>query len=50
MRKALLAAAKRIGEATIDHGKTACKPPDVAQTVAKSSAHTRGRSSIARRA
>lgn len=35
MRKAVLAAAKRIGEVTVDHGDTACKTPDVAQTVEK---------------
>ena len=35
MRKAVLAAAKRIGEVTVDHGDTACKTPDVAQTVQK---------------
>ena len=35
MRKAVLVAAKRIGEVTVDHGDTACKTPDVAQTVEK---------------
>ena len=35
MRKGVLAAAKRIGEVTVDHGNTACKIPDVAQTVDK---------------
>lgn len=35
MRKAVLAAAKRIGEVTVDHGDTACKTPDVAETVEK---------------
>ena len=35
MRKAVLAAAKRIGKVTIDHGDTACKTPDVAETVEK---------------
>jgi len=35
MRKAVIAAAKRIGEVTVDHGDTACKTPDVAQTVEK---------------
>lgn len=35
LRKAVLAAAKRIGEVTVDHGDTACKTPDVAETVAK---------------
>jgi hypothetical protein len=40
MRKAVLAAAKRIGEVTIDHGQTPCKTPDVAQAVEKSWAHS----------
>ena len=35
MRKAVFAAAKRIGEVTVDHGDTACKTPDVAQIVEK---------------
>jgi 3-methyladenine DNA glycosylase AlkD len=35
MRKAVLAAAKRIGEVTLDHGDTACKTPDIAETVEK---------------
>jgi 3-methyladenine DNA glycosylase AlkD len=35
MRKAVLAAAKRIGEVTVDHGDTACKTADVAETVEK---------------
>ena len=33
LRKAVLAAAKRIGEVTVDHGDTACKTPDVAAAV-----------------
>jgi len=33
MRKAVIAAAKRIGEVTIDHGDTACKTADAAETV-----------------
>lgn len=36
MRKAVLAAAKRIGEVTVDHGQTACKTPDIAQAIEKS--------------
>jgi hypothetical protein len=39
MRKAVLAAAKRIGEVTVDHGQTACKTPDIAQAIEKSWAH-----------
>lgn len=35
LRKAVLAAAKRIGEVTVDHGDTACKTPDVAETLEK---------------
>jgi 3-methyladenine DNA glycosylase AlkD len=35
MRKAVLAAAKSIGEVTVDHGDTACKTPDVAEAVEK---------------
>jgi hypothetical protein len=60
MRKAVLAAAKRIGEVTVDHGDTACKTPDVAQTVEKMwarsgakfaspSAHERSMKSMRRR-
>ena len=33
LRKAVLAAAKRIGKVTVDHGDTACKTPDVAAAV-----------------
>lgn len=35
LRKAVLAAAKRIGEVTVDHGDTACKTPDVAESLEK---------------
>lgn len=35
MRKAVLSAAKSIGEVALDHGDTACKTPDIAQTVEK---------------
>jgi 3-methyladenine DNA glycosylase AlkD len=35
MRKAVVAAAKNIGEVTLDHGDTACKTQGVAQTVEK---------------
>jgi 3-methyladenine DNA glycosylase AlkD len=35
LRKAVVAAAKRIGEVTVDHGDTACKTPDVAEYVEK---------------
>jgi len=33
LRQAVLAAAKRIGKVTVDHGDTACKTPDVADAV-----------------
>ena len=60
LRKAVLAAAKRIGEVTVDHGDTACQTPDVAETVAKMwarsrakfaspAAHERSRKSMRRR-
>lgn len=35
LRKAVLASAKRIGDVTVDHGDTACKTPEVAETVEK---------------
>jgi 3-methyladenine DNA glycosylase AlkD len=35
MRKAVTAAAKRIGTVKVDHGDTACKTADVAETVTK---------------
>ena len=34
-RKAVIAAARRIGTVTVDHGDTACKTPDAAETVEK---------------
>ena len=34
-RKAVIAAAKRIGTVTVDHGDTACKTPDAVETVEK---------------
>jgi hypothetical protein len=60
MRKTVLAAAKRIGEVTVDRGDTACKTPDIAQTVEKMwarsgakfaspSAHERSMKSMRRR-
>ncbi|HEV8111732.1 MAG TPA: DNA alkylation repair protein [Planctomycetota bacterium] len=39
LRKAALAAAKRIGKVEIDHGDTACKTPDAAQYIEKCWAH-----------
>lgn len=35
LRKAVMAAAKRIGTVTVDHGDTACKTPDAMETVEK---------------
>lgn len=35
LRKAVLAAAKKIGPVEVDHGDTSCKTPDVAETLAK---------------
>lgn len=35
LRKAATAAAKRIGEVTVDHGDTACKTADAAETIEK---------------
>lgn len=35
LKKAVLAAAKRIGEVTVDHGDTACKTPNVAEALEK---------------
>jgi 3-methyladenine DNA glycosylase AlkD len=60
LRKAALAAAKRIGKVAVDHGDTACKTPDVAETVEKMwarsgakfgspAAHERSRKSLRRR-
>jgi 3-methyladenine DNA glycosylase AlkD len=60
MRKSVLAAAKRIGQVTVDNGDTACKTPDIAQTVEKMwarsgakfaspSAHERSMKSMRRR-
>jgi 3-methyladenine DNA glycosylase AlkD len=60
MRKSVLTAAKRIGEVTVDNGDTACKTPDIAQTVEKMwarsgakfaspSAHERSMKSMRRR-
>ena len=40
LRKAALAAAKRIGKVDIDHGDTACKTPDVVEYVEKTWAHS----------
>jgi 3-methyladenine DNA glycosylase AlkD len=40
LRKAAIAAAKRIGKVDIDHGDTACKTPDAAQYIDKTWAHS----------
>lgn len=39
LRKAVTAAAKRIGRVEIDHGDTACKTPEAAPTLEKTWAH-----------
>jgi len=39
LRKAALAAAKRIGKVEVDHGQTSCKTPDAAAYIAKTVAH-----------
>ncbi len=40
LRKAATAAARRIGKVEVDHGDTACKTPDAAQTIDKSWAYS----------
>jgi 3-methyladenine DNA glycosylase AlkD len=40
LRKAALAAAKRIGKVDIDHGDTDCKTPDAAEYIQKTWAHS----------
>jgi hypothetical protein len=40
LRKAALAAAKRIGKVEVDHGDTACKTPDAAAYIEKTWAHS----------
>ena len=42
-RKAALAAAKRIGPVSVDHGDTACKTPDAAAYIEKAWAHAKAR-------
>ncbi|MBC8366973.1 DNA alkylation repair protein [bacterium] len=39
MRKAAVAAAKRIGKVEVDHGATSCKTPEVEDYIAKTLAH-----------
>jgi hypothetical protein len=40
LRKAALAAAKRIGKVEVDHGDTACKTPEAAEYIGKAWAHS----------
>lgn len=40
LRKAAIAAAKRIGKVDVDHGDTACKTPDAASYIEKTWAHS----------
>lgn len=42
-RKAALAAAKRIGAVSVDHGDTACKTPDAADYIEKGWAHAKAK-------
>lgn len=43
LRKAAVAAAKRIGKVEVDHGQTSCKTPDAAAYIAKTVAHRASR-------
>jgi len=43
LRKAALAAAKRIGQVEVDHGDTACKTPDAVEYIEKTWAHAKAK-------
>ncbi|MFM8470938.1 MAG: hypothetical protein ACKODH_13410 [Limisphaerales bacterium] len=43
LRKAALAAAKRIGKVEVDHGDTACKTPDAVEYIEKTWAHAKAK-------
>lgn len=43
LRKAALAAAKRIGKVEVDHGDTACKTPDATEYIEKAWAHAKAK-------
>jgi hypothetical protein len=43
LRKAALAAARRIGKVEVDHGDTACKTPDAAEYIEKMWAHAKAK-------
>jgi 3-methyladenine DNA glycosylase AlkD len=43
LRKAALAAARRIGKVEVDHGETSCQTPDAAAYIAKTLAHRRAK-------
>lgn len=43
LRKAVIAAAKRIGDVTVDHGDTSCKTPSAAESVEKMWARSEAR-------
>ena len=43
LRKAALAASKRIGKVEVDHGDTACKTPDAAEYIDKAWAHAKSK-------
>jgi len=43
LKKAALAAAKKIGKVTVDHGDTACETPDAAERIEKAWAHSKAK-------
>jgi 3-methyladenine DNA glycosylase AlkD len=43
LRKAAIAAAKRIGKVVVDHGDTACKTPDAVEYIDKAWAHAKAK-------
>ena len=43
LRKAALAAAKRIGQVEVDHGTTACKTPDAVEYIEKAWSHAKAK-------
>ena len=43
LRKAAIAAAKRIGKVEVDHGETSCKTPDAVPYIEKMWAHSRAK-------
>ena len=43
LRKAALAASKRIGKVEVDHGDTACETPDATEYIEKAWAHAKAK-------